>query len=96
MWALFERAGASPAMIRAVHEGVAHSDVRALLPLVQAPGFVLRYEDHLLPAAAMSYVAEQLPDSHYEVIEQTDSLNEFTDRYVPHGDAVPVRGGAGR
>jgi pimeloyl-ACP methyl ester carboxylesterase len=42
LWALFERAGASPAMIRSVHEAVTRADVRAVLPLVRAPALVLR------------------------------------------------------
>jgi class 3 adenylate cyclase/pimeloyl-ACP methyl ester carboxylesterase len=77
MTAMFERARASPSMIR-VQRGIAReADVREVLRSVQAPTLVLRLPGNALPEAATRYVAELLPNSTYKEIQETDNIGEM-------------------
>jgi class 3 adenylate cyclase/pimeloyl-ACP methyl ester carboxylesterase len=74
LWGMLERAWASPAMLRAMHQTIVESDLRALLPSVQAPVLVLRYPGDMLPEAVVRHVVELLPEASYRELPETDSL----------------------
>lgn len=81
LWALLERAAASPGMIRTVHQAAGAADVRDVVPSVQARALVLRSSGHTVPAAVMRYVAELLPHASYQELPQTDNMAEFNGSY---------------
>ena len=60
-WALFERAGASPAMARALIEAGMRADVTAVLPTIQAPTVVLHRSGDVFPMAAGRQLARTIP-----------------------------------
>jgi class 3 adenylate cyclase len=59
--AMLERTSATPSVATAVYEAAARSDVRNVLPLVQAPTRVLRHPSFTLPRRPIEMVAEQIP-----------------------------------
>ncbi|HZU61659.1 MAG TPA: adenylate/guanylate cyclase domain-containing protein, partial [Solirubrobacteraceae bacterium] len=80
-WGILERACASRAMVRTQQAISNRADVRDVLPSVRAPTLVLRPAGNPLPAAAMRYVAELLPNAKYEELPETESLSEFFSTY---------------
>ena len=80
-WGILERACASRAMVRTQQAISNTADVRDVLPSVRAPALVLRPPGNPLPAAAMRYVAELLPNAKYEELPETESMSEFFSTY---------------
>ena len=65
-WARVQRAGASPAMGRALVEAMIAADCRELLPAVTVPTLVLhRTDDAVSHVEAGRYVAERIPRSRF-------------------------------
>jgi pimeloyl-ACP methyl ester carboxylesterase/class 3 adenylate cyclase len=83
-YALFERAAASPAMVRALIEAARQVDVSAILPTIGIPTLVLhRTGDVPIPVEAGREIAEAVPGAQYV---------EFAgDDHVPWvGDSEPI------
>jgi class 3 adenylate cyclase len=60
-WGIFERAGASPAMARALIEASMRADVTAILPTIQAPTLVLHRTGEVFPIAGGCQLARAIP-----------------------------------
>lgn len=74
-FAMFERAGASPRMVRALVQGVRDIDITPTLSTVATPVLVLhRADDEFIPAEAGRHVAGQVRDAHYVELEGIDHL----------------------
>lgn len=84
VWGDYTRAGASPAMGRAVLQALADLDVRDVLPSVRVPTLILhRTGERIAPVEGARYMAERIPDAR---------LVEFPgDDHVPFvGDWEPI------
>jgi len=71
-WAIFERAGASPAMARALVEATMRTDVTALLPTIQAPTLVLHRTGDVFPLAGGRYFARGIPGARFVELPGND------------------------
>jgi class 3 adenylate cyclase len=60
-WGVFERAGASPAMARALIEASMRADVTSVLPTIQAPTLVLHRDREIFPIGAGRQLARLIP-----------------------------------
>jgi pimeloyl-ACP methyl ester carboxylesterase len=79
-WGLFQRAAASPGMVRGLIDAVIETDVRHILPTIRVPTLVLHRRDELVsPAAAGRYLAENIPGARYVELEGTDHVPWFGD-----------------
>jgi class 3 adenylate cyclase len=59
--ALYERAGASPAMVKALFEVVLEVDVTDVLPSVRVPTLVLHRRDDFIPVLGSRFLASRIP-----------------------------------
>jgi len=64
-WGIFERAGASPAMARALIEASMRADVTTVLPTIQAPTLVLHRNGEVFPIAAGRHLARAIPGARF-------------------------------
>ena len=71
-WGLFERAGASPAMARALIEASMQADVSTILPTIQAPTLVLHRRQEVFPLASGRYLAGAIPDARLVELDGED------------------------
>ncbi len=71
-WGVFERAGASPAMARALIEASMRADVTAVLPAIQAPTLVLHRDREVFPIAAGRQLADEIPNARLVELEGED------------------------
>jgi class 3 adenylate cyclase len=79
-YGLFERAAASPAMVRAVMEAVQQIDIRAVLPTIEIPTLVLhRKGDTAIPVENGRYLAEHIPRARYVELSGEDHIAWFGD-----------------
>jgi class 3 adenylate cyclase len=77
--ARFERAIASPRVVRDHLRAMLEVDVRPILPLIQAPTLVLHHRDfRLLPVAHGRYLAEHIPGA--RLVELPGDLPMFWDQ----------------
>jgi class 3 adenylate cyclase len=74
-WGVFERAGASPAMARALIEASMRADVTTVLPTIQAPTLVLHRNGEVFPIAAGRYLARGIPGA--KLVELTGVDHAF-------------------
>jgi pimeloyl-ACP methyl ester carboxylesterase/DNA-binding CsgD family transcriptional regulator len=81
----FERAGASPAMARALLEALVETDVRALLPQVAVPALVMHREGDLIRLDEARYVARRIPGARFLQLGGADHLP-----WIGDSDAVAV------
>ncbi len=72
LYGIAERAMASPAMAKATFAALKETDVRALLPKVNAPTLVLHRREELHPIEFARYMAEQIPGSQLVELEGRD------------------------
>lgn len=96
---VFERAAASPGMMRALIEVVEHLDVRDVLPSVRVPTLVLhRGGDGAIPIEAGREFAELIPGARFVELPGSDhafwlgdqgSVVEEIERFVTGGHAAP-------
>ena len=75
VWSRFQRAGASPAMARAVLQALIELDVRAVLPSVRVPTLILhRRGDRIAHIDAARYMAESIPGARLVELAGADHL----------------------
>ena len=74
-FARIERAAASPGSVHALMMANYETDVRHLLPTIQAPALIIhRVDDALTPVRAGRYLAEHIPGAKYVEISGTDHM----------------------
>jgi class 3 adenylate cyclase len=61
MWAVWERTGSSPGMVRKLVQSVRIMDVRPILPSISVPTLVLHCTDDKIPIAGARYIADNIP-----------------------------------
>lgn len=71
-WGVFERAGASPAMARALIEASMRADVTAVLPTIQAPTLVLHRNREIFPIASGRHLARLIPGARLVELDGED------------------------
>ena len=71
-WGVFERAGASPAMARALIEASMRADVTPVLPTIQAPTLVLHRNREIFPIAAGRQLARLIPGARLVELDGED------------------------
>ncbi len=82
-WALYERAAASPAMVRAVMEAARQVDVRAILPAIHAPTLVVHRTDDPIGVHHGRFIADHIPGARFVELSGED--------HVPWlGDTGPI------
>jgi class 3 adenylate cyclase len=78
LWAQAERLSNSPGGMRAMHEALLETDVRAVLPSVQAPCLVIHGTTGMSMFEQQStYMAERLPDARRVKLEGVDHFPWF-------------------
>jgi pimeloyl-ACP methyl ester carboxylesterase/class 3 adenylate cyclase len=83
VWGRFQRAGASPAMARAVMAALFEIDVRDVLPTIRVPTLILhRKGDLIAPVEGGRLMAEKIPDAKLVEFEGTDHV-PFTGDFEP-------------
>ena len=83
VWGRFQRAGASPAMARAVMAALFEIDVRDVLPTIRVPTLILhRTGDLIAPVEGGRLMAEKIPDAKLVEFEGTDHV-PFTGDFEP-------------
>jgi class 3 adenylate cyclase len=71
-WGVFERAGASPAMARALIEASMRADVTSVLPTIQAPTLVLHRNREIFPIGAGRQLARLIPAARFVELDGED------------------------
>jgi pimeloyl-ACP methyl ester carboxylesterase len=71
-WGVFERAGASPAMARALVEASIRADVTSVLPTIQAPTLVLHRDREIFPIGAGRQLARLIPGARLVELDGED------------------------
>jgi pimeloyl-ACP methyl ester carboxylesterase/class 3 adenylate cyclase len=75
VWGRFQRAGASPAMGRAVIAALFEIDIRDILPTIRVPTLILhRKGDLIAPVAGARLMAERIPDARLIEFEGNDHV----------------------
>ena len=74
MFGRYERAAASPRMIRSLIDAVATIDVSTIAPTVDVPALVLHRTDDLCPVAGSRWVSQLLPSARYVELPGADHL----------------------
>jgi pimeloyl-ACP methyl ester carboxylesterase len=83
IWSRFQRAGASPAMGRAVLASLYEIDVRDILSTIQVPTLILhRTGDLIAPVEGSRLMAERIPNARYVEFEGDDHV-PFTGDFNP-------------
>ena len=83
IWGRFQRAGASPAMGRAVLAALYEIDVREILPSIRVPTLILhRTGDLIAPVQGARLMAEKIPNARYVEFEGDDHV-PFTGDFGP-------------
>ncbi len=74
-WARFQRAAASPGMVRSLFQLYPEIDIRDILPAIRAETLVLhRTDDRIVPVGCGRYLAEHIPGARYVELEGDDHL----------------------
>src|SRR6185437_2678963 len=88
VWGRFQRAGASPAMARAVMAALVEIDVRDILPTIRVPTLILhRTGDLIAPVEGARLMADRIPDARLVEFEGTDHV-PFTGEFEPIVDEM--------
>jgi pimeloyl-ACP methyl ester carboxylesterase len=74
MLGMFERAAASPAMVRALVQFNLEIDVTHVLPTIGVPTLVLHRTDDFIPSDYGRYLAEHVPGARFVELEGSDHL----------------------
>jgi pimeloyl-ACP methyl ester carboxylesterase len=75
LWGFYERAAASPGMVRALLDALSEIDVRHVLPTIRIPSMVLhRVGDTAVPVDAGRYMAERIPGARCVELAGTDHV----------------------
>jgi class 3 adenylate cyclase/pimeloyl-ACP methyl ester carboxylesterase len=98
-WSRAGRLGASPAVARAIQVRAFRTDVRDLLPLIEAPTLVLHRNPSLFGVEHSRYLADHLPHAHFVELPGGDHLpyGEGSDAILDEIEEFLTgsRGGAG-
>jgi class 3 adenylate cyclase len=98
-WGIFERAGASPAMAKALVEASMRADVTTILPMIQAPTLVLHRRGEVFPLAAGRQLARMIRgarlveldgDDHAFWAGDTDSVIAEIEEFLTGSHTVPT------
>jgi pimeloyl-ACP methyl ester carboxylesterase len=74
-WARLQRVAASPGMVRNIFALYPQTDIRDVLPTIQAPTLVLhRRDDRMVNVEMGRYLAEHIPGAKFVELEGTDHL----------------------
>jgi pimeloyl-ACP methyl ester carboxylesterase len=74
-WARLQRVAASPGMVRNIFALYPQTDIREVLPTIQAPTLVLhRRDDRMVNVELGRYLAEHIPGAKFVELEGTDHL----------------------
>jgi pimeloyl-ACP methyl ester carboxylesterase len=98
-WAMFERASAGPAMIRAITHAAEEADTRDVLKSIQAPTIVLASKNGFQPEAIPRHVADLVPNSEFHLLptpSEADGLESFFIPVVDHVERMVTGGHAVR
>jgi class 3 adenylate cyclase len=88
LWSKFQRAGASPAMGRAVIAALFEIDVRDILPSIRVPTLILhRKGDLVAPVEGARLMADRIPNARLVEFEGTDHV-PFTGDFDPMLDEM--------
>jgi pimeloyl-ACP methyl ester carboxylesterase len=88
VWSRFQRAGASPAMGRAVIAALFEIDVRDILPSIQVPTLILhRKGDRIAPVEGARLMAKRIPGARLVEFEGDDHV-PFTGDFEPVVDEM--------
>jgi pimeloyl-ACP methyl ester carboxylesterase len=71
---MFERAAASPAMVRALQQFNLEIDVTRVLPVIGVPTLVLHRTDDMIPVELGRYLAEHVPGAHFVELAGSDHM----------------------
>jgi len=74
MLGMFERAAASPAMVRALAQFNREIDVTQVLPIIDVPTLVLHRANDFIPSDYGRYIAEHVPGARFVELEGGDHL----------------------
>jgi class 3 adenylate cyclase/pimeloyl-ACP methyl ester carboxylesterase len=74
MLGTFERAAASPAMVRALQQFNTEIDVTHVLPVISVPTLVVHRTDDLVPVEFGRYIASHVPGAHFVELGGDDHL----------------------
>jgi pimeloyl-ACP methyl ester carboxylesterase len=74
LFALFERAASSPAMVKAIFEMNAQIDVCEVLPTIRVPTLVLHRQDEYIPVEGARYIAQHIPGAKLVVLPGHDHI----------------------
>jgi class 3 adenylate cyclase len=77
--AMFERAAASPAMLRLVIESAMRADVRDILPSIRVPTLVLHRTDENMPIELGRELAERIPGARFVEMSGADHMFWYSD-----------------
>ncbi len=88
LFAMLERASASRALARSAFGVAIRTDISTVLPSIQAPALVLRHRDNPIPAAVVSRVADQIPDSHLVELGYEGRPRGMADFWMPVVDEI--------
>jgi class 3 adenylate cyclase len=87
-YATFERASASPAMVRAITEAELSADLTRILPLVEAPTVVVLHADSGMPQGASRYVAQLIPNATFRQLPASSRAAGIEEWVEPVFDEV--------
>lgn len=74
-WARYQRASASPGMVRSLFQLYPELDIRDILPAIRASTLVLhRAGDRVVPVGCGRYLAEHIPDARFVELQGNDHL----------------------
>lgn len=88
LFAMLERASVSRGLVRSTFDSAIGTDISAVLTSVRAPALVIRHRDNPIPAAVVSRVAEQLPESTLAEVDYDGDPRAMADFWNPVLDAI--------
>lgn len=83
IYAMLERASASPAAARANYETITRCDVRGVLPLVPAPTRVLHHPEYTQPAGPGRAMAELMPNATFHELPRSEPWMTLAESAIP-------------
>lgn len=87
-FAMLERASAGPKMVRAVTQAGWEADLRAVLPLIQAPTLVMANRDGAQALEMARYAASLIPGAQFEELPASTEVAGFGDYFAAALDQV--------
>ena len=88
IFAMLERASASPSAARVNYETVTRCDVRDVLPLVAAPTRVLHHPECTMPSGPARVVAERIPGATFHELRRSEPWMTLAESAIPVIDHI--------